>query len=103
MRRYAALAPAALVVAVVVGVASASHGGTRTEKRPYLVPTAEGLAAGVRIEKILSTGDLVHGYQMSGIPDGLGAYKGHGRSDDDDDDDGGRRGGRFTVVMNHEL
>jgi Bacterial protein of unknown function (DUF839) len=105
MRRYAALALAALVVAVVVGVASASHGGTRTEKRPYLVPTAEGLAAGVRVEKILSTGDLVHGYQMSGIPDGLGAYRGHGRNDDDDDDDddGGNRGGRFTVVMNHEL
>jgi hypothetical protein len=47
------------------------------------------LEAGVVIDPILSTGDIVGGYQMSGIPDGLGAYK-TGRS-------------KLNLMMNHEL
>jgi len=79
---------------LLVGGAGASHGGpgVKTTKPPYLV----GTAPGVVVDPILSTGDIVGdpatGYQMSGIPDGLGAY----RPDD-------ARRGEFVVVMNHEL
>jgi Bacterial protein of unknown function (DUF839) len=49
------------------------------------------MAPGVVVDPILSVSDIVPGttYQMSGIPDGLGAYK-----------DGGNR---LHVIMNHEL
>jgi hypothetical protein len=57
----------------------------------FLVPLGDG----VKIEPILSTGDVVAGpkdvrkkYQMTGIPDGLGAF---------------RDGGMLNVLMNHEL
>ncbi len=64
------------------------------------VPVAEGLsssqtayvspvAPGVITTPILTTGDVVGGYKMVGIPDGLGAY------------DNGN--GTFTLLMNHEL
>jgi hypothetical protein len=60
-----------------------------TSERPYLVP----LAPGVQIRPIISTGDVVGGrqggYQMSGVPDGLGWYA----STD----------GSIEVFMNHEL
>jgi hypothetical protein len=56
----------------------------KTAKRPYLVP----MEPGVVTDPIFSTGDIVGGYQMSGIPDGLGAYKEHGT---------------LQVLMNHEL
>jgi hypothetical protein len=62
------------------------------EPRRHLVPTEDG----VKIKPILSTGDIVvdpegarNEYQMSGIPDGLGAYK----SDK----------GMLKVLMNHKL
>jgi hypothetical protein len=62
------------------------------EPRRHLVPTEDG----VKIKPILSTGDIVvdpegarNEYQMSGIPDGLGAYK----SDK----------GMLKVLINHEL
>jgi hypothetical protein len=74
-----------LAVGVVGWVATAATGpGFKTAKRPYLVP----IEPGVVIHPIISTGDLVGGYQMSGIPDGLGAYT---------------DGGRVQVLMNHEL
>jgi hypothetical protein len=47
-----------------------------------------GLEPGVVVDPIVSTGDIVGGYQMSGIPDGLGAYKDKGS---------------VQVLMNHEL
>jgi hypothetical protein len=113
MRRAipAAAAACALVAAFLVSGAVASHGGpgVKTAKPPYLVPTA----AGVQVDPILSVGDIVptgddppdadeQPYQMSGIPDGLGAYskkkKGRWhwlhRGDD-------KR--TFVAVMNHEL
>jgi hypothetical protein len=52
---------------------------------PYVQP----IAPGVKVTSILTTGDLVGGYKMGGIPDGLGAY------------DNGN--GTFTVLMNHEI
>ncbi len=42
----------------------------------------------VKVDPILTTGDVVGDYQMSGIPDGLGAYARHGR---------------IQLDMNHEL
>jgi hypothetical protein len=103
----AAAALSSLLAALLVGGALASHGGpgVKTTKQPFLV----GTQPGVVVDPILSTGDVVPtgqtpAYQMSGIPDGLGAYankdrgREHGRH---------RRGDKlpntFTVVMNHEL
>jgi hypothetical protein len=63
--------------------------GFRTRERPYLV----SLVDGVRIKPLLTTGDVIGGveggYQMSGIPDGLGAYS--------------RSNGTIELFMNHEL
>ena len=98
-RRTALLAVAANVVAASIlvggGPALSSTRVARaitpftTSERPYLVP----LAAGVEIHPIITTGDIVGGtragYQMSGVPDGLGAY----RSTD----------GSIELFMNHEL
>jgi hypothetical protein len=90
----AAIAACAVLLVGGVGGAGASHGGPgfKTAKQPFLV----GTAPGVVVEKIISSGDVVGSYQMSGIPDGLGAYS--KRDGDDDDGDG-----EFVVVMNHEL
>src|ERR671923_1476532 len=80
----AAVAGFALAAAFLVSAASGFHGGpgVKTTKQPFLV----GTAPGVVVDPILSTGDIVPTgqappYQMSGIPDGLGAYanKDHGR------------------------
>ena len=104
MRRvqFAALAMTIAVAGVIAASGGATHGGAGfdTAKPAYLVPTAPG----VKIDPILSTSDIVGTYQMSGIPDGLGAYP-LGRHGDDDDDDRGRssKGGMFVVAMNHEL
>jgi hypothetical protein len=69
-----------------LGAPAASDPGFKTAKRPYLVPIDP--ASGVLTDPILSTGDVVGGYQMSGIPDGLGAYK---------------DSSTLQVLMNHEL
>jgi hypothetical protein len=109
MKRAVAAAAAigALVAAFLVSGAVASHGspGVKTHKPAYLQPHPE--SPGVVIDPILSTGDIVPegqdpDYQMSGIPDGLGAYplKDHGRWHWFDD---GRSKKKFVVVMNHEL
>jgi hypothetical protein len=93
----AAAVSVALVTVISVAVAYAAT-GVKTAKDPYLVPTA----AGVVVDPILSTGDVVPAgqtpaYQMSGIPDGLGAFsKGKG-------DGHGKQKGTYTVLMNHEL
>jgi hypothetical protein len=105
MRRavFTAAAAFALVAVLLVGGAFASHNdtGVKTAKQPFLVPTA----AGVSVDPILSVGDIVPNgpnadYQMSGIPDGLGAYK----------KPQGRwhwfhsgRSSTAVVMMNHEL
>ena len=81
-----AVAVVCAIAAAVTAVASGGAGnepGFDTAKPPYLVP----IAPGVVIDPILSTGDIVGQYQMSGIPDGLGAY---------------RDGDVMHVLMNHE-
>ena len=87
MKRLAVLvATAGAFALTVAGSATpAKDPGFKTTKPPYLVPMVPGAA----VDPILSAGDTVGGYQMSGIPDGLGAFK-----------DGGDT---LQVMMNHEL
>jgi hypothetical protein len=87
-----------VAIVAALGYMSAGHakdsaGGVGTSRPAQLVATAEG----VEVTPILSTGDLVpssdrllrRGYQMTGIPDGLGAYA--------------KSSGTLSVLMNHEL
>jgi hypothetical protein len=85
-RTLAACGAAAALAALGAAVAIAAQDpGVKTARPPQLVP----MEPGVVVDPILSVGDIVGGYQMSGIPDGLGAYK-----------DGQNR---LHVLMNHEL
>jgi secreted PhoX family phosphatase len=87
-----ALAAVALA-AVGAAPALAHHGpdaatGPNTTTRPYVLPVADG----VRIESLLTVddaGSATNGYELVGIPDGLGAVRGSGN--------------HFTLFMNHEL
>lgn len=80
-------AAAAVTLATTLATAAHEGPGFKTARPPQLVP----MAPGVIVDPLLSVGDIVPGttYQMSGIPDGLGAYK--------DGDD------TLHVIMNHEL
>lgn len=78
-----AIATAATAVATV---GAGNEPGFDTGRPAQLVPEP---GSGTFIDPILSTGDVVGGYQMSGIPDGLGAYK-----------DGQNN---MVVMMNHEM
>lgn len=71
--------------------------GFDTAKPAYVVP----IAPGVQVDAILSTGDIIGDYQMSGIPDGLGAYIAGSATRSDNNNRG--RNNRVVVVMNHEL
>ena len=51
--------------------ANAGNGGFFTDARPYLV----ALEKGVEITPIITAGDVIGAYQMSGIPDGMGWYQ----------------------------
>lgn|SRR5215210_776216 len=126
-RRAVVLALVCAAVGSVVAVAIAAD-GFKTARPAQLVP----LERGVVIDPVVSAGEVVPGtgnpaqeagqppdnpdYQMSGIPDGLGAYRARSRDGDSqswsgvfarggggDDDEGD--GGRLTVevLMNHEL
>ncbi|MBP7516063.1 MAG: hypothetical protein KA791_16060, partial [Flavobacteriales bacterium] len=59
--------------------------GCSSSQSVYLKP----LGVGNTTTSLLTVGDAISGYQMVGIPDGLGAY------------DNGN--GTFTLLMNHEL
>src|SRR5712671_147994 len=85
--KKACVAGALAAAAVTIGsvVPSAQFSGPSTSQSPYVLPSQ----AVVKTASILSVGDLVGGYRMVGIPDGLGAF---------DNGDG-----TFTLLMNHEL
>src|SRR5688500_17600117 len=90
MRRGVAVV-AALALAGVVAIGAAASGGFQTSVQPYVV----GIGS-YEAEPLLSVGDTVpetsdpsKRFQMVGIPDGLGAHRGHGRT--------------TTLYMNHEL
>jgi hypothetical protein len=59
--------------------------GPSSSQTPYIIPVGPG----VQTTSILTTPDIIGGYKMIGIPDGLGAF------------DNGN--GTFTLLMNHEL
>jgi hypothetical protein len=59
--------------------------GPSSSQSPYVLPVAPG----VKITSILTVGDTIGGYRMTGIPDGLGAFDNYD--------------GTFTLLMNHEL
>lgn len=86
-RQVAVVGALCAVLASAIPATAAGHAvtGPSSSQSPYLVP----IAAGVRTTSILTVGDSVGGYQMVGIPDGLGAF---------DNGDGS-----FSLLMNHEL
>jgi hypothetical protein len=92
-RRLRAFALAGLILAATASAAIASPGGTstgpNTSTKPYVLPVADG----VSIKSLLTVGDgaASNGYEMVGIPDGLGLV----RSEHGDRD--------FRLFMNHEL
>jgi len=97
MRRSktSALAGAGTVAAIAVSgaIALAAPAGTTrgpsTPTDPYVLPIADGVAT----KSLLTVGDAGaagDGYEMVGIPDGLGAYQDPGSRD-------------VTLLMNHEL
>jgi len=56
-----------------------------TSERPFLVPLVDG----VIVQPVLTTGDVVGDYQMSGVPDGIGWYE--------------SSPGVLEIYFNHEL
>ncbi len=75
----------ALALSCLAGTASAQLTGPSSSQSPYLLPTRSG----VTTQSLLTVGDVIGGYKMIGIPDGLGAFDNHD--------------GTFTLTMNHEL
>ena len=88
LHRVSRQAVGAAVTATALAVATVSAAqsiGPSTTTAPYVLPSVPGVGT----TSILTVGDTINGYEMVGIPDGLGAFKGKGRS--------------FTLLMNHEL
>ncbi len=67
------------------GLAQTTATGPSSSQSPYFQPTMPGYS----VTSVISATDVVAGYTMSGIPDGLGAF------------DNGN--GTFTLLMNHEI
>ncbi len=75
----------AILAALATTAAHAQFTGPSSSQSPYVLPAGSIGST----TSILTAGDVVDGYKMVGIPDGLGAY------------DNGN--GTFTVLMNHEI
>jgi hypothetical protein len=88
--RYAVASGIALVAITALGVTGCGDDEGATSRRFDTDDPAQLVATApqVKIDPILTTGDVVGDYQMSGVPDGLGAYEQHGR---------------IQLYMNHEL
>lgn len=103
-KRFRLSAVAAVLGALTCVAVALATTGVKTANPPYLVPTAPGVV----VDPILSTGDIVPKgqvplYQMSGIPDGLGAYSNTRRHGRHHNHGRGKRARTYTVLMNHEL
>ena len=97
-RRIPALTALASVVAIATVAVAKRVPAPRRRVQDSQAGLSRGGRPGVVIDPILSVSDTIGEYQMSGIPDGLGAYEsdlGDQNKDDDKAD--------VTVVMNHEL
>jgi len=84
---FVALATIALAASPVMAAGPSVATGPSTNTSPYVLPVADG----VRITSLLTVGDARaarNGYEMVGIPDGLGLTKERGRT---------------ILFMNHEL
>ena len=81
------LARSFLLAAAVTVTLSAQNviTGPSSSQTPYLSPTAPGWSA----TALLTVGDSIGGYQMAGIPDGLGAFS--------------NGNGTMTLLANHEI
>lgn len=92
-RRLRAFALAGLIVVATASAAIAAPDGTstgpNTTTKPYVLPVGDG----VSVKSLLTVGEgaASNGYEMVGIPDGLGLV----RSEEGDHD--------FRLLMNHEL
>ncbi len=78
-------APATTTITITEADTFAASTGPSSSKTPYVLP----LNGNWQTKALLTVGDGPGGYQMAGIPDGLGAY---------DNGDG-----TLTLLMNHEL
>jgi len=77
---------AVMAAALAVATVSAAQSiGPSTTTAPYVLPSIPG----VDTTSILTVGDSIDGYEMVGIPDGLGAFNDKRRT--------------FTLLMNHEI
>jgi hypothetical protein len=88
-RAVAAVIAASLTVALAApaSAASSTETGPSTETAPYILPVADG----VHIRSLLTVGDAgaaSNGYEMVGIPDGLGVFQ---------------QGANLVVYMNQEI
>src|SRR5688500_4212139 len=89
------LALGAVLGLAAAGTALAATGtgiGPSTTTDPYVIPVADGVKTSslLTVRNEGDPGEASNGYEMVGIPDGLGAYD-------------GPRGRDFTLLMNHEL
>src|SRR5213075_646177 len=87
MRNQILLATCCLFAAVLLQTTMQAQlvTGPSSSKSPYIVQ----VIAGAKFISILTTPDIVGGYKMCGLPDGLGAF---------DNDNG-----TFTLLVNHEM
>jgi uncharacterized protein DUF839 len=91
--RLRAVALAGMLTLAITAIATAAPAGTstgpNTKTDPYVLPVGDG----VSVKSLLTVGDgaASNGYEMVGIPDGLGLV--HSTRGDSD----------FTLLMNHEL
>lgn len=80
---------ATLLAAFAAVSAHAQITGPSSSASPYVLPISGSGWSSTSVLTVGDTGSSTPGYQMAGIPDGLGAY------------DNGN--GTFTVLMNHEI
>ncbi len=92
-RKVPAVLLAAAVAAVGATAAIAAPEGTgtgpSTTTSPYVLPIADGVLT-KSLLTVSDAGSAGNGYEMVGIPDGLGAYREQGSRD-------------FTLLVNQEL
>ena len=86
---FAGLATAALAASTALAAPAGTSRGPNTPTDPYVLPVGDGVAT-KSLLTVSDDGAASNGFEMVGIPDGLGAYK-QGSSRD------------FTLLMNHEL
>src|SRR5687767_13212389 len=85
MRKHYLTAFGCLAMATAFQASWGQIKGPSSSQTPYVTP----VKTGVQINSIITVQDVIGGYKMCGLADGLGAF---------DNGDG-----TFTVLMNHEI